>query len=390
MTSWNSHVKQTLTFVSFLAEIIMDIAAQMCSKHLDLTSAVVKATLSKALTSLGKHLFYGITPDTLNTYGRAWSRWCEFMHTLGLTPLDGDPLLVSLHLAEILEDSLEDQIGASRMQSARSAVNFFYTAAGRVSPTVGPQVALLMRSASRVLTAQPLERDLLPLEGMTRLLEFHVVDSPTCSLRTLMHLTVFLLMYLGLFRFSDAAMFLVHEDLLRFEYKDGVLDGVMIYICKSKTDQGWVGKWVALGATGTRFCPVRLLQRLLEKGRYVTFHESDDCGPLLRAVRAVPGGHVLSKVTSPMASPISSLSYTAFNTSLKELVTAAGILGHITCHSARISGSTVYYLLPDVELQLVRSLGRWAPACTFDRTYARPLALARDDFFRLTRSVWRF
>lgn len=354
--------------------------------------------LTRAVSAFEKHILYSINQATLSKYEEVWKKWCLFNSDIGLNPLQSNSIIAVLFLSEILEESHIDDIGISRMSTARSAIRFFHFAAGFPTPTDAPQISLLFSSAERFLTPKSLNRDVLSVDDMARILDFHRVDSDSegCSLRTQMHLTVFLLMFLGLFRFSDAASFLVHRDLLRFIYsqKQGVndqLEGVMIYVCKSKTDQGWVGKWVAVGATATRFCPVRLLLRLLKRGQYTTFHETLDCGPLLRAVRSIKNGqHVLAKVTSSMEFPIQSLSYSAFNTSLKGLVNSAGISGNITCHSARIGGASEYYLLPKVDLCLVRSLGRWSVGSTFDDVYARPLALAREQFFDLTRQVWRF
>jgi hypothetical protein len=106
-------------------------------------------------------------------------------------------------------------------------------------------------------------------------------------LRTTMHLTVLLLAFVGLLRYGDISNVLVHQDLLRFvpcmdePSRD---DGVLIFLPHSKTDQAWSGSWVAIGATGGAFCPVGLLKALIRVGGYCTFHPTDDCGPLLRAV----------------------------------------------------------------------------------------------------------
>ena len=70
-----------------------------------------------------------------------------------------------------------------------------------------------------------------------------------------MHLTVLTLMFVGLLRYDDAACILVHADLLQFitKHNSATVDGVLIFIPRSKTDQGWQGEWIAVGATYTKF-----------------------------------------------------------------------------------------------------------------------------------------
>jgi hypothetical protein len=202
-----------------------------------------------------------------------------------------------------------------------------------------------------------------------------------------------LIMFLGLLRFSDAAAILVHADLLRFIYSaSGKLEGVLIFICKSKMDQTWIGQWIAIGATGLPFCPASLLYQLLYIGKYVTTSIDFDCGPLLRPVRWIKKQkqHSLARVTAPFTSPIPSLSYPVFNSSIAALVSEAGLDEHITCHSHRIGGATTAFLDPSIAPALVRTLGRWKCGNTMDDTYVRPLAVAAEPFFELTRKLWKF
>ena len=151
-------------------------------------------------------------------------------------------------------------------------------------PTEHPWCSRIIEAAHRHLLASKSPRQPLTVENMYKVLYYHFCGEGmqfNCF-RTTMHLTVLLLAFVGLLRYSDLSNILVHQDLLRFvpcmdePSRD---DGVLIFLPHSKTDQAWSGSWVAIGATGGAFCPVGLLKALIRLGGL--HHHPTDCGPLL-------------------------------------------------------------------------------------------------------------
>jgi hypothetical protein len=232
---------------------------------------------------------------------------------------------------------------------------------GRASPTHSLLCTRLRLTAKRVLFAVKSTCEAITATELHAVLVFHL--TATCSLRVRMHLTVFLLMFVGLLRYDDAACILVHKDLLQFisvSRTDTRDDGVVLFLHSSKTDQTGAGAWVAIGATRGRFCPVRLLRDLLCLGGYVRDHPSADVGPLLRGVKLKyrpHRHHILQQVTAPLAQPIPALSYTSFLLSIQHLVEEAGIPKHVGLHAGRSGGASTAAAV-GIDPQSVCGLGR--------------------------------
>ena len=166
---------------------------------------------------------------------------------------------------------------------------------------------------------------------------------------------------------------------------------MLIFIPKGKTDQNWYGNWIAIGATHTPYCPVRLVQALLTMGQYVTSHLSDDCGPLLRQVAWVRASqsHVLKQITAPLSCPIPPLSATTLRDSFKMLTLAAAIDKTLNLHSGRIGFVTTCAIIPEIEPRLVLQQGRWKAQNTMDNTYSRISEVESKKFFAITRQIWK-
>ena len=199
----------------------------------------------------------------------------------GFNPFDPSMdhgVIISLYLAELLDDCAMKGTGPYLMDRGHAAISYFYQQAGFLSPLAHPWCVCLMKVAHRLLSAKPLVRQPLTVESMYKVLYYHFwgEGKELNSLRTLMHLTILLLAFVGFFRYDDMSNILVHEDLLRFiptSNDPSLDDGVLIFLPHSKTDQAWSGNWVAIGATGGAFCPVMLLRKLLFLGGYCSSHQ---------------------------------------------------------------------------------------------------------------------
>ena len=337
-----------------------------------------------------------LAPSTRRKYELAWTRFKAWLpsdvHCFHCTGV-----VLSLYLSELFLDCQERQIGSGALDLACAAIAFHYQLAGVEAPLGFPNIKLLRRAADKILTSTRSLCGVLSNEAAASMLTFHLLGATPPSLRVRMHLTVFLLMYVGLLRYADAAQLLVHSDLMQFITRsstDHTLDGVLLFLPKSKTDVKWEGAWVAIGATGTALCPVRLLYTLLDVGSYdVLPRPGIDNGPLLRAVvldLRSPHSHRLAKITTPLTQTvIPPLSYTTLRQSLLLLSAEAGLDTHFGLHTGRV-GYANTAATNRIPVQLVCHLGRWKIGNTFDDTYTRMLEDNSRKFFALTRTLWRY
>ena len=270
---------------------------------------------------------------------------------------------------------------------AMAAIQFFFQFAGK-PPFNQPYITRLRQAAAKLLQPKRSKCEPLSSADMFVILNKHLTS--TCSLLIRMHLTVFLLMFLGLLRFSDVQNIIVHKECMRFIYSDsGNLSGVLIFIPFSKTDQAGEGAWIAVGATGGTLCPVRLLSQLITMGKYCTDPQPGmSSGPLLRAVKLAPKPRqlVLEFITSPLSQPIKPLHYSAFRSSLLSLAEPC-LDKHFGLHSARSGGASAS-AAHGIDSRLVCGLGRWQQGTTFADTYVKMLQGNMFKYFEITQKLW--
>ena len=387
------------TFVAFIDLRYMLACTGVCEELRERIVALPSAYFSTektfaAVLALTKVLNNSIAISTIRKYHTAWTLFKAWLPA-GVNvfnPSECNGMVVALYLAYLVENAAASGTGPQAVAVASCAIAHFFRLANLRSPTEDSICSVVRKSAENILTPQKSDRQPITAHELKSVLMFHLVAG--CSLKIRMHLTVFLLMFVGLLRFDDAASLLVHEDLMRFVSISGMDqgdDGILLFLPRSKMDQTWEGQWVAIGATGGDLCPVALLRQLLQAGGYVVNHMSDDCGPLLRALRWQPRSrtHQLQQVTAPMHSPIPALSYTTFRASIKLLVSLAGIDKNIGLHSCRIGGASHAATIPDVPARLMCTLGRWKHANMMDNTYVRLLDVQARKFFDLTRQLWQ-
>lgn len=292
------------------------------------------------------------------------TRWQQFVSWLShidpqAQPVGVQPAIVALYLQKLSSDSQADNIGPSRVLGASAAIACFHWMYGQPSPTQHPLCDLVRETSRRQLVAQPLQRDPVTASDLRLLIDKFA--GPSAKLRDLMHVTTMALMYAGFLRFSDAAHISVHDSLMVFTPTH-----VALFLSQSKTDQHMDGEWVVVARTTGKYCPVALLQRLLQEGRYKRVPEqpTEDVGPLLRAVG--PGGNSLKQVVGTIVSPVQALGYSSFLESCKRLCREAGIFKNIGLHSFRIGGATTAAAagVPD---RLFKQHGRWRTDESKDR-----------------------
>ena len=336
-----------------------------------------------------------IGTGTRSQYLPAWSNFQAWLSRYNIVNpyTEVDDQIIAFYMSYLLAVAENKGIGVQCIKNARASIGYFFRLSGAEAPTSSPLIDILYRAAERQLHPKKSTCVDIDAADLHNILVYHLTNN--CSLKTRMHLTVFLLMFVGLFRFDDMQHILVHEDLFRFipiNNNSGVIDGMLIFIPCSKTDQTWTGAWVAIGATGKRFCPVKLLRQLLFVGKYVQIHTSLDVGPLLRRVKTVYHGssqsHVLYQITAPMSNPVPSISYQTFLSSIQDLAMAA-IGKHIGLHAARRGGASAA-AEHGVDSALVCGLGRWKQGTTYADYYVKMLSGNLQKYFAITRTIWPF
>lgn len=345
------------------------------------------ATARGQVDDLYKHR---LADNSSAKYQGPWNAYVSWLRSIGISnPLNltvvTDHVIV-YYLGHIVATAKERKVGEQVINTTMAAIRYFYINAGLSSPTESPIVFDLRQAVPRMLIDRERQR-CVPLTACQLLLVLERFLLPSCNLRVRMHLTIYLLMFVGLFRYSDVAKILVHEELFQFRYKNNVLIGLLLFIPWSKTDQSHDGAWVAIGATGKTFCPVKLLKTLLQFGQYKTSHPSEFVGPLLRAT-ARHNANALQQITSSFDKPIQPLSYQALLKSIQSMVEeATGI--HTALHGPRKGGASTAAEI-GIESQLICSLGRWKFGNTFEDTYLTMLDGNAQRFFDLTSKIWPY
>ena len=331
-----------------------------------------------------------MSKSTIAKYIPAWNKFTAWLLQYNIAnPFSVDPNVIALYITFLIQEAEGKHIGPGNIDTAMSAIQFYYEQAGKTKFDT-PFISRLKSAAGRLLQPKKSQCEPLDSSDLLRMLKTHL--KPQCSLHVRMHLTVFLLMFIGLLRFSDAQQIIVHQECLRFIHNPArVLLGVLLFIPFSKTDQSGDGAWVAIGATGKEFCPVALLQRLLIIGKYQTSSKDNlFVGPLLRPVREFfrPNHHFkLAQTTSTIS--IKPLNYSAFRASLLALGTHCNLDKHFGMHSARTGGASMAAEL-GIDARLVCGLGRWKQGTTFQDTYIKMMHGNMLKFFELTKQIWPY
>ena len=355
----------------------------------------------KSLSALKKHLPRSVAIKTSDKYNSHWTKfvsWFTISYSISLLfsqDLDFG-LILAGYLAELIEDCLDKNIGPTVVEQASSAIKYHFQLAGYTPcPFNHPYCSRIISSAKNQLVPKQLIRIPFTTEILLEVIQYHLSNTGT-PLNIYMHLVCALLGFVGFLRFDDISHILVHEDFIKLiERRDGTIQGVLIYIYTSKTDKQCKGSYIGIGATGKKYCPVKLLYKLLDKGGYVRSHPTHDCGPLLRATKVVArtkfkvSSLQLAQVSSP--TPISSLSRSSFSKSITRLCWEAGISNadYFKLHSLRSGGSTAA-IVHGYSNALVCKQGRWKFENTMEENYLKIHHVAITKVFEMTRSIWPY
>jgi hypothetical protein len=316
--------------------------------------------------------------STWAAYGKSWRQYVDYCHQSGVDPLGGSHVVAACFLERTRRQAAERGVGPQAVDNASAAISAFYELAGKASPCAHVWCSATREAARRSLTARKLDREEAAPDDMKRLVDHHL--SGSVGLRTRMYVVAAMLCYAGMLRFSDLARVMVHHDMMRF-----YPDRVELFIFKSKADQRSEGALVPIGRVGGRYCPVAMLEALLQAGGYkqhpaqvqeVDTHgarvmtDAEDVGPLLRAVGLSGGQQVLARVAAPFTDLIRPVSYGHFRTELLKLFQQAGVHKKLGTHSFRIGGAS-RAVNEGADRAVVQKMGRWKSEHVFEACYAR-------------------
>jgi site-specific recombinase XerD len=291
-------------------------------------------------------------PSTMNAYAPAWKKFVAWLNDQGVDdPLSVPGTVVACYLHKLGLESQVDTIGSSRVSKASAAIAAYFEMYGRESPTNAPACKLAREIAERVLKAKPLNRDELRADELMTLLD--TFGDESTPLHFHMHVTAYLLMFMGALRFDEISRISVDSRWMVFGE-----DYVEIYIPRSKTDPKSIGRWIVIPAIPGPYCPLLRLRALLQRGKYLLSPSSPnhDVGPLLRAVTS--DGQHLRQYEGLRSDPIMSISYTRFLEVVKELVKRVGLDKNVLPHSFRI-GATSEAADMHTPQVLLKKLGNW-------------------------------
>lgn len=312
-------------------------------------------------------------PATWSAYQPMIQQYIAFCTDLGLPPDISCPKSAALFLDHQFKIALQKKVGYGLVERASAALTAHFASMQQASPsTTDPFCRMICKAAKNALTGVKRIREPILAQDVLKLVLHHI--TPACSLAVRMHVTIMVLCYGGLLRFSDAANILVHAQYLKVS-----AEAVRFLLWRSKTDPEGRGTWVQVPATRGPACPVRLVQDLLQAGNYQTSpavqsipgqhtaSELEDVGPLLRAVDSAGQ---LAQTAAPLHQPIPSLPYHEFLSSMRQLLQQAGIHKPVGTHSFRQGGATEA-VNAGADPLLVQKHGRWKDAKVFHSCYVR-------------------
>lgn len=224
---------------------------------------------------------------TLNTYAGPWARfraWCESKNT---PYLPASPLTV-LYLTKLWETAASP----APVLTASGAIFFHHSMAGLPSPTEHHLIKMVREFTRRTQQAGQNKKNPFLASHVRRLFSFWA--GPNAPINKLMMTTAVMLCFAAFLR-CDKLLSLQWEQ-IRFVAQTHM----ELFIEHQKTDQYRTGTWKIVARVGGACCPVALVERLLDEGRYAFLGH----GALIRS-SVVSGSRQYIKKDQPAYSTVS-------------------------------------------------------------------------------------
>ena len=191
----------------------------------------------------------GRAPSTVKKYSGAflrWKRWAAQKFIEAIFP--AQPLQVALYLACLIQKSST----SAPVEEAVNALSWAHQMALVEDPTQNSLVKNVHAEAKRILAHRKTKKEHITAEILTKLVDkFAEEDADLDDLRIV---AICFLGFAGFLRFSELEG-LKESDILIYA------DHLEIFIESSKTDQYRDGAWVTIARTGSKTCPVGIVER---------------------------------------------------------------------------------------------------------------------------------
>jgi len=175
-------------------------------------------------------------PSTVKGYTRAVQRWCQWADKYKLNSLPARSTDICIYLTFLLQTARSP----SPINLAVSALAWAHEKIGTEDPTSSPLVQQITRGARRILATPRQRRDPVTASQVKAIVDYWL-NNPSLSLLDLQIVTLIVFGF---------ASFLRWDELSR--------------LCVNDLE----GHWVFIARTGTRYCPVMLVERFLSQGKH--------------------------------------------------------------------------------------------------------------------------
>jgi hypothetical protein len=229
--------------------------------------------------------------------------------------------------------------------TAAGAIYFHHTLAGLPSPTEHHLVKMVRKISRRTRLAGQNQKSPLLASHIRRL--FALWAGPSASLYDLMRTTAITLCFTAFIRCDE--LLNIQWNQIRFVGQSHM----EIFLEKQKNDQYRVGMWKFIARVGGDCCPVALVERLLDEGRYVFLGS----GALIRPTVITPSRQYIKREQP---------SYSTVLRWFKEGALALGLdPKQYGTHSGR-RGEASGAAANDVPDRLFKAHGGWRSECAKD------------------------
>ena len=226
-----------------------------------------------------------MSENTRRAYAADWQTFATFARSIGADVMPASPDTVAAHLAGLARAGRK----ASTIVRAAAAIATAHKTAGHTSPTTHPAVVAVLAGIRRTLGTAPTKKAPVVVDDLRALVA-------TCddSIAGLRDRAVLVVGFAGAFRRSEIAALTVAD--VAFD-----VDGVVVTLRRSKTDQEGAGRIVGLPyGSDPATCPVRTLRRYIDAAGIVdgaVFRSIDRHGN----VGAMLSGHAVANIVKAHA-----------------------------------------------------------------------------------------
>ncbi|XP_065891826.1 integrase/recombinase xerD homolog isoform X3 [Dysidea avara] len=271
--------------------------------------------------------------STVKKYLGAFRRWKTWATSHKLVPLPAKPHEVAFYLQHLGEKTRSK----SAAEEACNALSWAHASAGLASPSSNLFVKTVLEGLQRSYAKPVVKKELLTVDMLERIVDDAEKSGALSDLRLA---TACLLGFAGFLRFDE----LIRLRPCEIKFSEEML---AIKILGSKTDQLRQGDEVVISRTGSRTCPVAMLERYM--ARTATPHE--DQRFLFRPIQKTKHCEELRGTGK--------ISYTCLRDLFRKKLSSLGYnVKDFGLHRLRASGATAA-ANAEVPDRLFKRHGRW-------------------------------